>query len=57
MSENKNIDPLEALLAKQKAVMEGKQVDEVESVSFADETLVGRCEDLQVQSAEQPITA
>lgn len=40
MPENKNIDPLEALLAKQKAVMEGKQVDEVESVSFADETPV-----------------
>ena len=40
MPENKNIDPLEALLAKQKAAMEGKQVDEVESVSFADETLV-----------------
>ena len=40
MSENMNIDPLEALLAKQKAVMEGTSTDDVEPVSFTEEELV-----------------
>jgi hypothetical protein len=46
MPENKNIDPLEALLAKQKAAMEGKSVEEVESVSFADEAVDPSPEDI-----------